>query len=730
MSSFPFYRQLDAMDCGPTCLRMISKYYGKTYSLDTLRNATRYSREGVSMLGISKAAETIGFRTLGAIITIDKLISDETLLPCIAHWDQNHFVVIHKISKNKVYVADPGKEKIAYRREEFLEHWANIQKGESKGAVMLLEPTINFYQQEEEEHYPSIDLFKLYRYALTYKALIFQLVLGLLLGSLLQLIFPFLTKAIVDIGINHRNIDFIYLVLAGQLMLTLGQTSLDLIRGWIFLHVGTKIKLSILSEFLAKLLKLPLSFFDTRMAGDIIQRISDHHRIEAFLTNNTLSTLFSIVNMIVFGIVLCVYNTSIFVVFLMGSAIYILWAIMFLRFRKKLDYQRFQVASRNQSQLIEFISGIHEIKLNDCGVQKLWEWERIQAKFFRLSSRSLALSQNQQLGGFFINQGKNIVSIFLAARAVMYGELSLGEMLAIQYIIGQLNSPVEQLLQFMQTTQDAKLSLERMNDIYVMPNEEPAERAFLTYLPSNKSITLQNLSFTYPGTGNKPILKNVNIHIPEGKITAIVGASGSGKTTLLKLLLKMYETQTGEVRVGDLRLDALSHQFWRKQCGTVMQDGYIFSDTIARNIAVGDEQIDTIRLEHAVRVANIYSFIEDAPLGYNTKVGSLGNGISQGQKQRLLIARAVYKNPEYIFFDEATSALDASNERVIMENLNYFFKGRTVVVVAHRLSTVRNADQIIVLNHGEVVEEGTHDTLVGGKGMYYQLVKNQLELGN
>lgn len=728
--AFPFYRQLDAMDCGPTCLRMISKHYGKTYTLNTLRSTTKYSREGVSLLGISKAAENIGFRTLGAVLTLDKIVNEEIPLPCIAHWDQNHFVVLHRVKRNKIFIADPGKSLISYTPEEFQRHWVSTQKnGNPQGIVLLLEPTPKFYEEEGEIE-TKVGLHKLYQYLTTYKSLIIQLVLGLFVGSLLQLIFPFLTKSIVDIGINTKNINFIYLVLVGQLMLALGQTSLDFIRGWIFLHIGTRIRLSILTDFLVKLMKLPLSFFDTKMMGDLMQRMNDHNRIEAFLTTSTLNVLFSLINLLVFGSVLLVYSVPIFMVFLIGSTLYASWVILFLKHRKKLDYKRFQIASQNQNNIIQLISGIHEIKMNDCSTQKLWEWERVQARFFKFNTQSLALNQNQQVGAFFINQGKNIITIFLAAKGVVDGNLTLGEMLAIQYIIGQLNGPIEQLIQFMQVTQDAKLSLDRLNDIHEVPDEEPLNKSFAHYLPESRDLHIHGLSFAYPGAGNVQVLKNISLTIPQGKTTAIVGASGSGKTTLLKLLLKVYEPDSGDISVGDLRFNALSHQYWRKHCGVVMQDGFIFSDTIARNIAVGEESIEANKLAHSVKVANIQQFIEDAPLGYNAKIGSEGNGISQGQKQRILIARSVYKDPDYIFFDEATSALDANNEKVIMENLDEFFEGRTVVVVAHRLSTVRHADQIVVLNRGEIVEQGTHEDLVNTRGYYYELVRNQLELGN
>jgi len=732
LTKFPNYRQPDLMDCGPTCIRMIAKYYGRNYSLQRLRDISGINRQGVSLLGISEAAEKIGFRTTGIRVSLDKLLKIE--LPCILHWQQQHFVVLYKItsksSTKRIYhISDPAKGLVNYSEAEFLQHWLSTQNnGHSEGISLILSPAPEFYAQGGDSD-KGLDLTYMLSYLLKYKKLIVQLFVGLGVGSLLQLILPFLTQSVVDIGINTRNLNFVYVVLIAQTMLFLGRTSVDFIRSWILLHMTTRINISILTDFLIKLMKLPMSFFETKMTGDIMQRMSDQGRIQSFLTGSSLNTVFSMFNLVVFAFVLGYYNINIFIIFLVSSVLYSLWVIFFLKKRRELDFKRFDISSENQSNIVQLISGMQEIKLNNCEQQKRWEWERIQAGLFKFNVKSLALGQYQQFGAFFINEGKNILITFMVAKAVIDGQLTLGAMMAIQYIVGQLNSPIEQLLGFLQSFQDAKISLERLNEIHEMQDEEPLDKTFLMELPLNKSISLQNLSFTYPGAGNEPVLQNINLDIPEGKTTAIVGMSGSGKTTILKLLLRFYEPQKGEIKVGSTYLSQIGYRFWRGRCGIVMQDGFIFSDSIARNIAVGDEYPDITKLLRAIKVANISDFIEGLPLGLNTKIGAAGNGISQGQRQRILIARAVYKDPEYMFFDEATNALDANNEKIIMENLEAFYKGRTVVVVAHRLSTVKNADHIIVLDKGTIVEQGTHQQLVDAYGEYYQLVKNQLELG-
>lgn len=729
------------MDCGPTCLRMIAKHYGKSYSLQNLRNKSGISREGVSMLGIGRAAEALGFHTVAVKTSIDKL-EEEGSFPFIAHWQQNHFVVVRKIKGDKVYIADPGKSLIDFSKKEFNSNWASTANGaQQEGIALLLEPSPSFYLAEEEKD-NRMKFTVLFNYLWMYKRLLLQLLMGLVIGSTLQLIFPFLTQSIIDVGVNSRNIGFIYLILLAQLMLFTGQATIDFLRSWILLHINTRINVSILSDFLIKLMKLPISFFDSKMIGDIMQRMDDQQRIQSFLTGPALHTLFSFFNFFVFSIVIISYDIKIFSTFITGSVLYVLWVLLFLKRRKALDYKHFDIAAQNQGKVIQLINGMQEIKMNNCELSKRWEWERLQARLFKISIKALSLSQLQQGGAFFINQGKNILITFLSAKAVVDGSLSLGGMLAIQYIIGQLNSPLEQFINFIQSSQDAMISLERLNEIHSMPDEIPAEsRENITsentdntpqilIIPSDKSIHLKDISFRYPGTETPPVLENISLHIPEGKTTAVVGTSGSGKTTLLKLLMKFYHPKDGIIKVGAYPLHMINTRTWRDNFGAVLQDNYIFSDTIANNIAISDEAPDPAKLLHAIRMANIEDFIGELPLGINTKIGVEGIGISQGQKQRILIARAIYKNPEYIFFDEATNALDTNNEKVIMENLESFFKGKTVVVVAHRLSTVKNADQIVVLHKGRLIESGTHQELIASKGAYYELVRNQLELGN
>jgi len=728
MGRFPFVKQLDAMDCGPTSLCMIAKHYGKTYTQQTLRDRSFITREGVSMLGTSDAAESIGMRTMGVRLTFEKL-AEEAVLPCIAHWKQNHFIVVYKIKNNTIYVADPAHGLVKYTKEEFLAGWASTRKDdEDQGLCLLMEPTPDFYKAKDENLNKSSFKF-LFSYLRPYKKFLVQLMLGMGLGSMLQLIFPFLTQAIVDFGINNQDIDFITLILVAQLALFVGRSSVDFIRSWILLHVSTRINISLISDFLIKLMKLPIGFFDTKMIGDIMQRIGDHRRIESFLTSSTLNILFSMFNLVIFGIVLAIYDMRIFLIFIIGSVLYVIWIYLFMKKRRELDFKRFAQLSDNQSNLFQIITGMQEIKLNNCEKQKRWEWERIQAKLFRVNIKSLSLSQYQQIGSVFINQTKNIFITFYAAKGVITGDMTLGMMLAVQYIIGQLNSPIEQLISFMHTTQDAKISLERLGEIHEKKDEEDPDEEKVAILPTTRNINVSDVSFQYEGPHSEFVLKDVYLQIPERKVTAIVGVSGSGKTTLVKLLLGFYPPTKGEIKIGDINISNISNRLWRQKVGAVMQDGYIFSDTIAKNIAVRDEVIDKEQLLNSARIANIQEFVDSLPLGYNTKIGQEGHGLSQGQKQRILIARAAYTNPDYLFFDEATNALDANNERTIMENLEIFFKGRTVVVVAHRLSTVKNADQIVVLEKGKIVEKGTHRELTKLRGAYYNLVKNQLELG-
>ena len=729
MASFPFYKQLDAMDCGPSCVRMIAKFYGKTYSLQTLREKSYLSRDGVSMMGISEAAESIGFRTMGVSLTPEKLFSTAPL-PLVVHWKQNHFVIVYKVTKDTVYVADPAFGLVKYTKAEFLKNWISVQQdGEKKGLALLLETSPDFYAEEGEVVDKSSFRFLL-SYLKPHRKYIVQLILGMLLGSILQLLFPFLTQSIVDVGINNNDINFIYLILIAQLVLFMSRMSVDFIRGWILLHLSTRMNISLISDFLIKLMKLPLGFFDIKLIGDILQRIGDHRRIEHFLTTSSLNIIFSLFNLVIFGIVLAIYSWKILLLFIFGSFLYFLWLSIFMRKRRELDFKRFSKLADNQSKLIQLIYGVQDIKLFHAERQKRWEWENIQGSLFKVNIKSLALTQYQEAGGVFINETKNILITFLAATSVIHGDMTLGMMLAVSYILGQLNSPIEQMINFMHVTQDAKISMERLGEIHKEENEEKEDLGDMIIMPESKTLEIRNLSFQYEGPHSRKVLDGVNLEIPADSVTAIVGVSGSGKTTLVKLLLAFYPPVEGEIRVGDTTLQSLSQQIWRRRCGVVMQDGYIFADTIARNISLGEEYVDPDRLLEAVKMANIKEYIESLPVGYNTKLGTGGQSLSGGEKQRILIARAIYKQPEFLFIDEGTSSLDAENEKVIIDNLQDFFRGRTVVVVAHRLSTVKNADQIVVLDKGKIVEVGRHDELIAKKGNYYELVKNQLELGS
>ena len=726
MKIFPWYQQLDSMDCGPTCLKIIAKYYGKSFSIRHLRERCYLDREGVSLKGISEGAESIGLRSVGVQLPLAKNNGEQSLsqmpLPCIAHWRQKHFVVVYKITKDRVYVSDPAKGKVKYSHREFNSHYTS--NGE-KGISLLIETTPSFFNNDQEEK--SVGFAFLLQYLKPHYKLLIQLILGLFIGTIIQLVFPFLTQSLVDIGIDTQNLNFIYLVLIGQLFLFVSETVVRFIQSWILLHVSIRINVNLISDFLLKLMKLTLGFFDTKNIGDLLQRINDHKRIETFLTHSILSILLSILNLLVFGIVLAIYSSQIFLIFLISGVCYVSWILIFLKKRKEIDHKKFTHMSDNQDAIIEIIKGMPEIKLQGSQTKRRWQWAEIQARLFKTQMKSLSIVQYQDAGALSINKFKDIVITFIAAKSVLDGSLTLGMMLAIQYIIGQLNYPLQQLVSFIRSAQDAHISIERLAEIHNGENEEQDFEQKIKNIPTG-DISIENLSFSYSPI-SKMVLTNISCIIPQGKTTAIVGGSGSGKTTLVKLVLGFYDSTHGQIKIGNSSLNNVSKRAWRKRCGVVMQEGFIFSDSIAANVAESDDIIDYSKVESALQTANISDFVHNLPLGLNTTIGSKGNGLSQGQKQRLLIARAVYKNPDFIFFDEATNALDAINEKVITSNLNEFFHGKTSVVVAHRLSTVKNADQIIVLDNGQIVEQGDHTSLTNKRGYYYTLVKNQLELG-
>lgn len=727
--AFPISFQHDSMQCGIACLQMICKHFGKKFSLDFLSKLCFATNEGVSLLGINDAANKLGLKTLCVKASMNEL--DQISLPAILHWNQKHFVVLYKIKKGrKYYIADPGKGLTTHTNKEMQEHWLSTN---SKGVAMMLEPTPHFYDTKNASGVGEKEIHSfrfLYGYVRRYYKYFGMIAVGLALGSIIQLVLPFLTQAIVDKGIKHQDLNIILLILFGQLMLTISRTFIDFLRRWILLRISMKINISLISDFFIKLLKLPMSFFDTKLMGDLMQRMNDHGRVNNFLTQNVLNIVFSLLTLIVFSVVLVIYDKLVFWVFLIGSMLYGGWIALFLKRRKVIDYELFEQQAINNNRTYEFMTSMQEIKLQDCEQRKRQEWEHIQKDLFKIQQKSLRLQQQEEAGGIFINELKNIAITVMAAAAVIEGNMTLGMMLAVQYIIGQLCSPVEQMMDFFYSIQDVKISLERINEIHSMEDENGKAGLLTSIKQKSKGINIQNVIFKYNPHVLTKTIDHVDIQIPQGKITAIVGASGSGKTTLIKLILGYYSVIEGQICIGSTNINDVNKQWWRRQCGVVMQDGVIFSESIARNIAVDDAEIDQVRLLEAAKISCIFDYIMGLPLKFDTKIGRDGIGLSQGQKQRILIARAVYKNPEYIFFDEATNSLDANNERKIVENLDRFYKGKTVVIVAHRLSTVKNADQIVVIDHGKVVETGTHDTLTLKRGAYFQLVKNQLELGN
>lgn len=730
MKKFPICIQHDVMDCGAACIKMIADFNKQSYSLSDIKDKCTPSREGVSLSNIAQILDDIGYNTIGGKLTVERLVA-KAPLPCILHWNQEHFVVLHKISKKKnetvFHIADPGIGLVKYSKKEFIEKWCTVKSGgEDKGVVLLLEKKTVFKHKKKKTSKTNLKV--LLPYMMKYKKYFALLFLGLLLGSVIQLTFPFLTKSIVDVGIANENIRFITVILFAQLILLFSKMAAEFVQNWLLLHISTRINVSMLSDFLIKMMKLPMRFFDTKLTGDILQRFEDHRRLEHFVTNQSISIIYALINFFVFGGILLYFNFKIFLVFVIGSFLYIIWLLTFMKKRRILDYEIFEQRAINDSKTYQLIQGMQEIKLQGCTQRMRWEWEDVQARLFEVNVKLLKLSQSQKTGSIFINETKNVFITFLVAYAVISGSLTLGIMIAIQFIIGQLNLPIEHIAQFIYSLQDTKISMERIADIREKEDED-VDRPVKDMSNNENNIAIKNLSFTYTGTKNE-VLKDINLEVEEGKTIAIVGASGSGKTTLIKLLLQYYPVLKGNIQIGKIGLNRIDTKYWRNQCGAVMQDGFIFSDTIAKNIAISDDMIDLERLAYAVEVANLKEFINKCPLKFDTMIGQEGRGLSQGQKQRILIARAVYKNPNFLFLDEATNALDAENEKQITDKLENFMKDKTVFIVAHRLSTVKNADQIIVLNDGCIVEQGTHNSLVAKSGYYYNLIKNQLELGN
>lgn len=734
IKSFPFVHQYDKMDCGPACIRMIAKFYGKNYSMSELREKCHISKQGVNLLGMSLAAEKIGFRTRGVRFTLERF-KKETIFPCIIHWNRNHFVVCYEIiRKHKIYyykIADPAHGILSYHEEEFKQLWIsqNSDNDIETGAVLILEPTPTFYNYEDISNNTFKNFSYFFKYLVPYKSDFSLLILCLIITSILQLIFPLLTQSLVDVGIGTSNLNFIELILIAQLTIFTSRLSVEFIHNWIALHINSRISIHLISDFLSKLMRLPLSFFDSKQIGDLMQRIGDHARIRNLLTGTSINTIFSLWIFVIFGGLLVWYNYKVFLIFVLGNILYIGWVTAFLKKRRDLDYKRFTEASKDQSNLVQLITGIEEIKLNNSENQKRWKWESIQVRLFRVSLNGLALGQIQQVGSLFFVQTTNILITYLVAKSVVDGLMTLGMMMSITYILGQLNAPIGQLISLIQDLQDAKISLERLSEIHVKKDEDD----FISLIHDIKDdygIFVENINFSYTGLERNSVLKNLSFKIPKNKVTAIVGASGSGKTTLMKLLLGFYNPTSGKIKIGKNSLQDINPHSWRECTGAVLQDGFIFSESILDNIAVEVEEVDYSRMEEAIEMAQLKDFIEALPLGIHTKIGMEGNGISQGQKQRILIARAIYKNPDYLFFDEATNSLDSTTEKNILKYLHNFYKGKTVVIIAHRLSTVQNADNIIVLENGTLIEEGTHKQLVDKKSAYFELVKNQLEIGN
>lgn len=728
--NYSHFYQLDNRDCGPTCLRMICKYYGRDVSEQYMHKACYTKRTGTTMLGISDAAEELGFKTCGLKITINQLYYSNQL-PCIIQWNQSHFIVVYKITEEKVVVGDPAAGILTYPIKTFCKSWYSTQnnRGENVGIVLFLEPQKDILDKKENNFSKNLQYKKMASYLGEQKKMMLQLLMSIIIAGFINLIFPFLTQSIVDIGIQNQDVRFVVVVLLCQLSLSMGSAVNSYVSSWYILHISSRISISLVNDFLGKLMRLPVAFFSKRMIGDLLQRINDFSRIENFLTTTTISILVAVLSFIVYGYVLLRFGIIFVIIFVIGSMLYVCWIIAFLRKRKKIDYMRFQENAENQSNVIHMINGMQEIKLNNCEDIQLNKWQAIQLKLYKINIQGLSLAQIQSIGGMLIDNTKNILITFWAAWSVMSGDITLGMMMAIQYLVGQLNGPLSQVISFIQSLQDTKISMERVNEINMNEDEDEHNKGKVDRIPHGMDIVINHVDFHYNGPRSPKVLNDVNFVIKGGKITAIVGESGSGKTTLLKLILGFYEPSKGEIYIGNNNLKDIDKREWKKKCGVVMQNGYIFSEPIRNNIGLIDKDPDMDNVRESAQQACIHEFITSLPLQYDTVIGSDGNSLSMGQKQRILIARAIYKNAPYIFFDEATNSLDANNEKCIIQNLSSFYNGKTVLIIAHRMSTVINADNIIVMNKGHIIEQGTHNALINAKGYYYSLVKEQLNIG-
>ena len=725
LKRFPVEYQMDSQDCGPASLKIIAKHFGKFYSLQLLRDRCGITREGVSLLDLSTGAESIGLRTLAIKCTINDIVNSIPL-PAVIFWKDNHFVVVYGTDKKFVYVSDPAKGRVKYTHEEFRKGW--YQKDENQGVLLAVEPMADFKDSKAEKEQRKNSFSTILKYFFPYKRNFTLVLIIMLVVTLLQGVLPFISKAVIDVGIKTSDVNFINMVLIGNVAILLSVMIFNVLRDWILMHITSRVNIALISDYLIKLMKLPVTFFENKLLGDILQCAQDHERIRNFVMNNSLALIFSTLTFVIFAIILLVYNAIIFYIFLAGSILYVLWVLLFLSIRKKLDWEYFELISKNQSYWVETVSAIQDIKIYNYEKYRRWKWEEIQARLYHVNKKVLTVTNAQNLGAQFIESIKNMGIVFFCAMAVIRGDITFGVMISTQFIIGMLNGPLIQFINFVVSGQYAKISFLRINEIRQLEDEDELLTigANTTIVPQDKSITLENIHFQY--TVNSPlVLRNVFLRIPENKITAIVGGSGSGKSTLLKLLVRLYKPTYGDIKIGGMNVNLINLRQWREMCGVVMQDGKTFNDTIINNIVLDDEHIDYEKLREVCRLAQIETEINEMPKGFETMIGENGRGLSGGQKQRLLIARALYRNPQLLFLDEATNSLDVINERKIVDALNGAFKNRTVIVVAHRLSTIRNADQIVVLDKGFIVEIGNHDTLMEKKGHYHALVSSQMQ---